>query len=457
MGKSALKSNTARTLFPRIAGLLEVLLLTVVYYIIWDQYRVILQDGMFLFRGKVILMGVYAVIAYVVFKVCDSFDFGSLKLLDVTVSQWISVLLVNFITWLQICLIANGVISAMPMVRLTLIDFVICFLWSLFAKKLYRKFCGIKDALLIYGTDSALELKDKMDHRSELYQVTEAVSTLASSPVSLSEIFRAVDRHGAVIINDVTAELRNDILKYCFGGGKVTYMVPKITDILMKGTSDISSFDTPLVKMRNEGLLPHEAFIKRAADLLLSAMTLLILSPLFLVISLAIKLSDGGPVFYRQKRLTLNGREFDILKFRSMVPNAEQVTGAVMAEEDDPRITKVGRVLRACRLDELPQLINIFLGDMSIVGPRPERPELVAEYVKNTPEFAFRTKVKGGLTGYAQVYGRYKTGTYDKLRLDLIYIENYSLLLDIKLMLMTPQILFRKESSEGVDRKETHS
>lgn len=439
----------AKDLFPRLAGLLEVLLLTVVYYIIWDQYRVILNDGMFLFRGKIILMGVYAVIAYVVFKVCDSFDFGSLKLLDVTVSQWISVALVNFITWLQICLIANGVISALPMAELTLIDFVICFLWSFLSKKLYRKYCRIDDALLIYGSDAALELKDKMDHRSELYHVAEEIS--ATEP--LESIFRAVDRHGAVIINDVTAELRNDILKYCFGGGKVTYMVPKITDILMKGTSDISSFDTPLVKMRSEGLLPHEAFIKRSGDLLLSSLAILVLSPLFLGISLAVKLSDGGPVFYRQKRLTLNGREFDILKFRSMVPNAEQITGAVMAEEDDPRITKVGRVLRASRLDELPQLINIFLGDMSIVGPRPERPELVAEYVKNTPEFAFRTKVKGGLTGYAQVYGRYKTGTYDKLRLDLIYIENYSLLLDIKLMLMTPQILFRKESSEGVDRK----
>lgn len=229
-------------------------------------------------------------------------------------------------------------------------------------------------------------------------------------------------------------------------------MVPKITDIIMKGTAEISAFDTPLVKVRNEGLLPLEGLVKRCFDIALSSVLLLLLSPAFLIIPLLIKAEDGGPVFYRQKRLTLNDRIFEILKFRSMVADAEKLTGAVKAEKDDPRITNVGRVLRACRLDELPQLINIFLGDMSFVGPRPERPELAADIIKDTPEFAFRTKVQGGLTGYAQVYGKYSTTNYDKLRLDLIYIENYSLLLDLKLLFMTPQILFRKEASEGVDK-----
>lgn len=438
-------------MFPKIAGLIEVLLLSVVYYLIWDQYRVVANDGLFLFRGKLILMMVYAVISFMVFTACDSFNFGNLKFSDIALSQCISVLIVNFITYLQICLILTDMTTPIPMLELTGIDFIVCVVWSWIAKKTSRKYCRVDDALLIFGSAQALALKEKMDSRQELYNVTEVVS--ADEPEEA--VCGAIDRHEALILNDVPAEMRNDILKYAFGKNKMIFMVPKITDIIMKGTAEISSFDTPLVKVRNEGLLPLEGFVKGAFDVVLSSLLLLLLSPAFLIITLLIKAEDGGPVFYRQKRLTLNDRIFEILKFRSMVADAEKLTGAVLAEKDDPRITRVGRVLRACRLDELPQLINIFLGDMSFVGPRPERPELAADIIKDTPEFAFRTKVKGGLTGYAQVYGKYSTTNYDKLRLDLIYIENYSLLLDLKLLFMTPQILFRREASEGVEKKDT--
>ena len=171
-----------------------------------------------------------------------------------------------------------------------------------------------------------------------------------------------------------------------------------------------------------------------------------------LVVAAAIKLEDGGPVFYKQDRLTRGGREFKILKFRSMIVDAEKYAGAVLASGDDPRITKVGKVIRATRLDELPQLLNILKGDMSIVGPRPERKCLADEITKEVPEFPYRLKVRGGLTGYAQIFGKYNTSAYDKLRLDLIYIENYSLLLDIKLIILTLRIIFSKESTEGIDK-----
>ena len=450
MGEYMQKSDTLRSIFPKIAGILEILVLSGVYYAAWIQYRGMISDGLFLFRGKMILIGLYFVISYVVFYACDSFNFANLKLPEVIISQCFSVLIINSITYLQLCLIANGMLPLVPIILLTAADVLICFLWSFICKKIAAKYCRIDGALLIYGSKEALELKDKMDHRDDLYQVTEIVS----SSVKEDHLKKVIGRHDVVIINDVPAELRNDITKYCFGQNKVIFMVPKITDIIMKGTTEISSFDTPLVKVRNEGLLPLEGFVKRCFDIVLSSLLLLLLSPAFLIITLLIKAEDGGPVFYRQKRLTLNDRIFEILKFRSMVADAEKFTGAVKAEKDDPRITKVGRILRACRLDELPQLINIFLGDMSFVGPRPERPELAEDIIKDTPEFAFRTKVKGGLTGYAQVYGKYSTTNYDKLRLDLIYIENYSLLLDLKLLFMTPQILFRREASEGVERKD---
>ena len=173
-----------------------------------------------------------------------------------------------------------------------------------------------------------------------------------------------------------------------------------------------------------------------------------------IIVAIAIKIEDGGPVFYKQKRVTINGRIFEILKFRSMIKDAEKDGESRPATDHDPRITKVGAVIRALRIDELPQILNILKGDMSIVGPRPERVEHMDQYGKDIPEFDFRLKVKGGLTGYAQIYGKYNTSPYDKLRLDMMYIENYSLMLDLKLVLTTLRILLKKESTEGFDKLE---
>ena len=207
-----------------------------------------------------------------------------------------------------------------------------------------------------------------------------------------------------------------------------------------------------LLTVKGTGLSPMQRIIKRTMDIVLCSLAMVVAAPIMLVVAAAIKLEDGGPVFYKQDRLTRGGREFKILKFRSMIVDAEKYAGAVLASGNDPRITKVGKVIRATRLDELPQLLNILKGDMSIVGPRPERKCFAEEYAKEIPEFTYRTKVKGGLTGYAQVYGKYNTSAYDKLRLDLMYIENYSLLLDIKLIILTLRIIFSKDSTEGIDK-----
>ena len=170
---------------------------------------------------------------------------------------------------------------------------------------------------------------------------------------------------------------------------------------------------------------------------------------LMAVTARAVKLEDGGPALFKQKRATLNGRVFEVLKFRSMVVDAEREGAPVPATGRDARITKVGRIIRACRIDELPQLFNILKGEMSLVGPRPERLEHVEKYSRDIPEFPYRLKVKGGLTGYAQVYGKYNTTAYDKLKLDLTYIQNYSIRLDIEILFQTVRILFMKESTEG--------
>jgi len=225
----------------------------------------------------------------------------------------------------------------------------------------------------------------------------------------------------------------------------------------VRGADEIHLFDTPLLLCRNLGLTLEQRFLKRCFDMFFASCLLILSLPIMAITAAAIKLYDRGPVFYKQLRLTINGKVFTLYKFRSMIVNAEKQSGARLASENDDRITPIGRFIRKIRLDELPQLLNILKGDMSAVGPRPERPEISQQYEREMPEFGFRLKVKAGLTGYAQVLGKYNTTPYDKLKLDLMYIEHYSILLDIKLILMTIKILFMPSSTEGIEEPPSNS
>ena len=256
------------------------------------------------------------------------------------------------------------------------------------------------------------------------------------------------------MICDLPSHMRNVILKDCYEKGVRTYSTPKISDVIIRSAESLHLFDTPLLLSRNNGLTFEQRVMKRGIDLTLCLLALILLFPVFLITAIAIKLYDGGPVFYVQERCTKDKRIFQIYKFRSMIVNAEKDGHSVPAADRDPRITPVGRIIRGMRIDELPQILNILKGDMSIVGPRPERIEHVELYTKQIPEFGYRMKVKGGLTGYAQVYGKYNTTAYDKLKMDLMYIQNYSLLLDIEIIFKTVKVLFMKESTEGFESKE---
>ena len=263
-------------------------------------------------------------------------------------------------------------------------------------------------------------------------------------------IYERILRYDAVLIGDIMVEDRNRFIKFCFEKNIRCYTIPKISDIMIRNSESIDLFDSPLLLFRNNGLTYRQMFVKRAMDIGISALGIVLASPVMLLIAACIKLYDGGPVFYKQNRQTKDGKEFQILKFRSMIVDSER-QGARLAKANDDRITPVGKVIRRLHFDELPQLFNILSGDMAFVGPRPERKEITEEYTKKIPEFPFRLKVKAGLTGYAQVYGQYNTVPYDKLKLDLTYITNYSIWLDIKLIILTVKILFQKEKSEGVD------
>ncbi len=450
MNKHKKQLSGAKSLIRSLEGLFEITILAVIYYTVWRRAYDPELFPTYYGMGKYVLAGVYALLVMVLFSAFDGFKFGYLKITEALLSQGISLLIANFITYWQLCLIANVVITPTPMLILMGIDAVIVFCCVIFYSWFYHQLYVPKNMAMVFGRDNAVTLKFKMETRPDKYHVKKLI------PVEdgLESICRQILEYDAVILNDIPPQIRNDILKFCYQHKVRTYVAPKLTDIIVRGGTSINLFDTPLLLVKGNGLTPIQRIVKRTMDLILCLLAMVIATPFMLITALAIKLEDGGPVFYKQARVSLDGKEFNILKFRSMIVDAEKAGCSIPATDRDPRITKVGHVIRAIRLDELPQLLNILKGDMSIVGPRPERVEHMEAYSKDIPEFNFRTKVKGGLTGYAQIYGKYNTSPYDKLRLDLMYIENYSLILDIKLILMTLRILLSKESTEGFNKVE---
>ena len=431
-----------------VEGFFEVLVISVLYYFVWRFGYSRTEFPPYLGYGKYVLAGLYALIVAILFHSFDSFQFGYLRLTEIVISQGISLFIANVITYFQLSLIANHMISPVPLLILLGIQMVVAIILPYVYSAIYHRLYSAHRMVMVYGTNDSLSLKVKMESRPDKYRIQK----LISADEGVEAICKQIVEYDSVIINDVPAKVRNDILKFCYQRGLRTYVTPKISDIIMGGGTEICLFDTPLMLVRGKGLTFSQAIIKRLMDIVISLVVTLIGLPFMLLVALAIKLEDGGPVFYKQERVTLNGKVFKILKFRSMIVNAEKEGKSIPATTNDPRITKVGRIIRTTRLDELPQMLNILKGDMSFVGPRPERVEHVEKFSEEIPEFAFRTKVKGGLTGYAQIYGKYNTSAYDKLRLDLMYIENYSVLLDIKLILLTIRILFKKESTEGFDK-----
>ena len=450
MNKHKKQISGVKSLIRSLEGLFEIAILAVVYYMVWRQAYDPELFPTYYGMGKYVLAGVYALLVVVLFSAFDGFKFGYLTITEVLLSQGISLLIANFITYWQLCLIANVVIAPTPMLVLMGVDAVIVFCCVFFYSWIYHQLYVPKNMAMVFGRDNAVALKFKMETRPDKYQIKK----LIPAEEGLESICRQIVNYDAVILNDIPSQIRNDILKFCYQHRVRTYVAPKLTDIIVRGGNSINLFDTPLLLVKGSGLTPVQRIVKRVLDLIFCLLVTVITAPIMLIIALAIKLEDGGPVFYKQARVSLNGKVFNILKFRSMIVDAEREGHSIPATDRDPRITKVGRVIRAIRLDELPQLLNILKGDMSIVGPRPERVEHMEAYSKDIPEFNFRTKVKGGLTGYAQIYGKYNTSPYDKLRLDLMYIENYSLILDVKLVLMTLRILLSKESTEGFDKVE---
>jgi exopolysaccharide biosynthesis polyprenyl glycosylphosphotransferase len=346
-----------------------------------------------------------------------------------------------------ICFFVRDIALAFPrsvILLSTLFYFAFLTLWRIFLWHIARKAHGKKKIAVISRYDDHFSSVIRQKYAA-FYQI--AYECKADEPLVISEI-EAVDE--VFLSADVRQKTREKIILVCIQYQKALCFIPKYFDLSIMGSSFFKTDDIPTYRISNMELSPEELFLKRLVDLIFGAIAAIIFLPIALICVLLVKL-DGGPVLYAQERLTRDGKKFKILKFRTMVPNAEEVSGPVFAGENDPRITKIGKFMRAVRLDEIPQLINILAGEMSIVGPRPERPFFAKQFEKEIPEYRYRLKVKAGLTGLAQVEGKYNTTVEDKLRYDLIYINNYSLLRDILIMLQTVKILFLKSSTEGVN------
>ena len=417
-----------------------------IYGFVWVTYYNRLLEFPFWRRGNWLMIAVYAVLLIFFEQMYGGFKVGFYKKWNVIYSQILALVIVNVITYLQIALIDKRFHSLTLMGGILVTEIIVAVIWAFAFQFIYSRLFPRRHMLLVYGERPIFHLMQKISTREDKYQICNIIHY----EEGVDEIMRLADQYDAIIIWDIPAHERNQLLKRCFGQGIRTYTVPKISDIINRSSDDLNLFDTPLLLSRNEDLKIEQLFAKRMMDVVCSFLGLLISSPFFLIIAFLIKATDRGPVFYKQIRLTRNGKEFEIYKFRTMIQDAEKDGHARLASEHDDRILPVGRFLRATRLDELPQLINVLKGEMSMVGPRPERPELAAEIEKELPEFPYRLKVKAGLTGYAQIYGKYNTTAYDKLKLDLTYIRNYSFFLDLKLMIMTPKIMLMKESTEGV-------
>ena len=386
-----------RRLIKLFFGLLLTLALSGIYGYIFTNWLNQIIWAPFWRRGIWMMVFIYTVLLAFFLMIYGGYRIGVLRVGNLIYSQTLALFFTNFITYFQITVQDKKFTTPLPIITNFVLSLIVASILTYLLSKAYSAIFPPRRLLLAYGERNDFNLMEKMSIREDKY----VIAKIMYYADFIEDMETQVSLFDAIIVGDIPSHERNMIIKYCFSRGIRTYSVPKLSDILLRSSEEFNLFDSPLLLSRNVGLQIEQEWMKRCMDLVFSIIGLILSSPIFLLAAISIKATDRGPVFYTQKRLTRGGEVFDILKFRTMIQDAEKYTGAMLSEENDPRILPVGRVLRATRLDELPQLINILKGEMSLVGPRPERPEIAADIEEKIPEFAYRLKVKAGLTGLA--------------------------------------------------------
>ena len=396
----------------------------------------------------------FTVLLTIMVSVYGGYDIGKRKSRPVISSLVLAVGITDLVTYLQLeimnvndaknsTLILFGwdfllLLCVMAVQAITII------LLTRLGNKLYFNIHPPENCCIIAGSRiAANHVADKLGRYKLQYAVRDMVN------FNTRDVYDCILRNDSIFFADIPVEHRTRLLEFCYEHQKNVFAAADLYDVMVANGRQIILDDCPFVAMGRGGLEMHEQLVKRIMDIVIAAAALLLLSPVMLLAAIAIVIEDGGNVFFLQRRKTIDGRVFKIVKFRTMRKDAADLGPQVSVRLNDGRITHVGTFLRKFRLDELPQLFNILKGDMSMVGPRPEMLENVDQYSKEFPAFIYRQRMKAGLTGYAQIEGRYNTTAKDKLMLDLMYIENYSIWLDVKLLLRTLTVFFKKDSTQG--------
>ena len=435
----------------RIIKTLDAVLMTVPFALCWYSYYAKHIASPFYAKGDYLVVALFFVLFIIFGRVYDAFLMSMQRISEIVYAQFLAAAVSDFIMYIVIWLLSKHLPNILPGVAALIGQVILAAVWAYNAHHAYFKIFPPQATAVIYDTRQGTEKligKYGLDSKYKVVLTATADECIANLAM--------LDGVSTVFMSGIHSHDRNVILKYCVENNIGTFVIPRIGDTIMSGAYPMYMFHLPMLKVGRYHPQPEYLFIKRLLDIVISAVALVVLSPIFLITAIVIKATDHGPVFYKQIRLTKDGKEFGILKFRSMRVDAEKDGVARLSSGDhDDRITPVGKVIRACRIDELPQLLNILRGELSIVGPRPERPEIAAQYCEEMPEFSLRLQAKAGLTGYAQIYGKYNTTPYDKLVMDLMYIAHPSIVEDLKIMFATVKILFMPESTEGVSEGQT--
>ena len=430
----------------RAVKALDPVLLTLPFAAAWFAYYASRLASPFYYWGNWVVVGLFFLLYITFCRIYDGFLFSTMRISELVYSQALASLISNGILYVVICLLSKHFANPLPLFLVVAADVVLSAAWAFCSHQWYFARFPASRSAVVYDAREGLERLVQeygLEKKFKIYVAMTIQQALANK--------EDLANMETVFLSGIHSHDRNILLKYCVEHDITVYVIPRIGDVLMSGAHTMHLFHLPMLRVGRYHPSPIYLLLKRGFDILVSGLATILLSPVFIGTAIAIKSHDHGPVFYKQKRLTKDGKVFEVLKFRSMRVDAEKDGVARLSTGDkDDRITPVGRFIRKVRIDELPQLLNILKGDMTICGPRPERPEIAAQYEEDLPEFRLRLQAKAGLTGYAQVYGKYNTTPYDKLVMDLMYIAHPSFLQDLQIMFATVKILFMKESTEGV-------
>lgn len=397
-------------------------------------------------RTSVIVIISYLIVSYMLANIYGRYDIGKRKSKPIIYSLFLASVFTDIITVIILSIMntnaeKNQIFTIeMPMllVPVIMLQLIIIWLFTYAGNFIYFKIFDPERCVII--TSSVRSLNEIL-RGVRKYKLQYNVTKVAH--YTDSHLKEYIAEHDTIILYDVPVTERTEILEYCYQNMKNVLFNPGMHDIIETNSRQLIIDDISMLGSFSKGFTLEQRIVKRSMDIIMSLIVLILASPIMLIAAIAIKIEDGGKIIFKQNRATKNGMIFQIYKLRTM----KEDSGSYALTENDSRVTKVGTILRKYRIDELPQFYNVLKGDMSVVGPRPEMLANIFNYTNEMPEFEYRLRVKAGITGHAQIAGRYNTTPRDKLILDLTYIEEYSFWLDVKLLFQTLIVLFKKDST----------